>query len=55
MQDLRGYNMLPQSHEEAAYYTYGTPANGAGQYCHPKMLNFIFALDFNWDRWICER
>lgn len=41
-QDGRGCFVLPQKREEAAYYTYGTPTGGQGQYAHPNMLSFLF-------------
>ena len=47
-QDLRGFFVLPQAPEEAAYYTYGTPEGGAGQYAHPRMLTFIILLEHKW-------
>ncbi|MFC4484772.1 MULTISPECIES: penicillin-insensitive murein endopeptidase [Cupriavidus] len=43
-----GLHMLPQAPEEAAYYTYGTPSAGRGQYAHPNMLSFLFHLEFRW-------
>lgn len=47
-QDSRSYFILPQAPEEAAYYTYGTPTRGRGQYAHPQMLTFIFSLEHQW-------
>lgn len=47
-QDNRSYWMLPQNPEESGYYNYGTPGNGAGQYCHPNLLNFLFAAEHKW-------
>jgi penicillin-insensitive murein endopeptidase len=47
-QDRRGFFVLPQNPEESGYYTYGTPSDGAGQYAHPVMLNFLFWLEFHW-------
>lgn len=47
-QDSRNYFILPQAPEGAGYYTYGTPGLGAGQYCHPKTLSFIFLLEHRW-------
>jgi murein endopeptidase len=46
--DGRGYWSLPQLREEQSYYVYGTPPNGAGQFAHPRMLSFLFLLDFRW-------
>ena len=47
-QDSRGYFVLPQAPEGAAYYTYGTPGSGRGQYAHPQLLTFIFMLGHRW-------
>ena len=46
--DRRGYYMLPQRPLEAAYYTYGTPGRGAGQYAHPKLLSLLFLVEGQW-------
>lgn len=46
--DSRGYFVLPQIPEQAAYYTYGTPPGGAGQYAHPKLLSLIFMIEHRW-------
>jgi penicillin-insensitive murein endopeptidase len=46
--DSRGHFMLPQIPEQAAYYTYGTPPGGAGQYAHPKLLSLIFSIEHRW-------
>lgn len=46
--DRRGYYMLPQRPLEAAYYTYGTPPCGAGQYAHPKLLSLLFMVEGRW-------
>jgi len=46
--DARGYFMLPQRPEGAAYYPYGTPPEGAGQYAHPKLLSLIFMVEHRW-------
>lgn len=46
--DTRGYFMLPQRPEGAGYYTYGTPANGAGQYAHPALLTVLFRVEHEW-------
>ena len=54
-QDSRGYFVLPQAPEEAAYYTYGTPGRGVGQYAHAKMLTFIFHLEHRWGVLMLER
>lgn len=47
-QDGRNYWMLPQSPEEGGYYNYGTPGHGAGQYCHPNLLNFLLGAGRRW-------
>jgi len=47
-QDSRRYQVLPQSPEEAGYYSYGTPGSGAGQHAHPRMLTFLFWLEHRW-------
>lgn len=46
--DSRGYPVLPQRSGEGGYYTYGTPGNGAGQFAHPRMMTFLFQLEFRW-------
>jgi penicillin-insensitive murein DD-endopeptidase len=46
--DTRGHFVLPQRPEGAAYYTYGTPPEGAGQYAHPKLLSLIFMVEHRW-------
>jgi murein endopeptidase len=46
--DGRGYFMLPQRPGERAYYAYGTPAAGAAQYGHPRMISFLYHLEFLW-------
>lgn len=46
--DTRGYFMLPQAPEEAGYYTYGTPASGAGQYAHPRALTLLLLVERQW-------
>lgn len=46
--DARGYFVLPQKPQGAAYYTYGTPPNGAGQYAHPKLLSLLFMVEHRW-------
>lgn len=48
--DTRGYFNLPQRPEGAAYYTYGTPPNGAGQYGHPKLLSLILQVEQLWQQ-----
>jgi hypothetical protein len=48
--DSRRYFILPQSQGEAGYYTYGTPANGVGQYAHPVLINTLFAVEQQWMR-----
>ena len=47
-QDERGLFMLPQAPEEAGYYVYGTPINGAAQFAHPNMMSLIFAVEREW-------
>jgi murein endopeptidase len=46
--DSRGYFMLPQRPEDAGYYVYGTPRDGAGQYGHPAMLSLLFFVEREW-------
>jgi murein endopeptidase len=46
--DSRGYFMLPQAPEDAGYYVYGTPDQGAGQYAHPEMLTILFFIERQW-------
>lgn len=46
--DDRGYFMLPQFPEGTAYYVYGTPSQGAGQYAHPAMLSMLFCVENQW-------
>lgn len=48
IQDKRGFFILPQAPEECGYYTYGTPANGAGQYTHPALISVIFQVSHRW-------
>ena len=44
-QDSRGFFILPQAPEDAGYYVYGTPGNGASQYAHPKLMSILFAAE----------
>jgi penicillin-insensitive murein endopeptidase len=46
--DSRGYFMLPQAPEEAGYYVYGTPGDGAFQYAHPSMMTVILFVEREW-------
>jgi penicillin-insensitive murein DD-endopeptidase len=46
--DSRGFFMLPQQPEEAGYYTYGTPASGAGQYADPRLLSLLLLIEHRW-------
>jgi murein endopeptidase len=46
--DSRGFFTLPQRPEDAGYYTYGTPANGAGQYADPRLLSLLLLLEHRW-------
>ncbi|MYM39930.1 hypothetical protein [Duganella qianjiadongensis] len=46
--DPRGYFMLPQAPEDAGYYVYGTPGDGAAQFTAPKLLNLIFVVEREW-------
>jgi len=46
--DSRGYFMLPQAPEDAGYYVYGTPEQGAGQYAHPTLMTVIFFIEREW-------
>lgn len=51
-QDSRRYFMLPQTPEDAGYYTYGRlngrPSHGAFQYAHPAMLTAILRVEREW-------
>lgn len=47
-QDSRGYFMLPQAPDDAGYYVYGTPLDGAGQYAHPALLCVLFFVERAW-------
>jgi murein endopeptidase len=46
--DSRGYFMLPQAPEEAGYYVYGTPGQGAGQYADPVLMTVLFVVERQW-------
>ena len=46
--DDRGFFMLPQAPEGAAYYVYGTPAEGAGQYAHPALMTMLLFVEMQW-------
>ena len=46
--DTRGYFMLPQAPEDAAYYVYGTPDRGRAQYADPRLLSVIFYIAREW-------
>ena len=46
--DSRGYFMLPQAPEDAGYYAYGTPSQGAGQYAHPALLSVLCFVEREW-------
>lgn len=46
--DERSYFMLPQAPEDAGYYVYGTPTNGAGQFGHPALLSVLFFVEREW-------
>jgi penicillin-insensitive murein endopeptidase len=46
--DSRGYFMLPQAPEDAGYYVYGTPLQGAGQYAHPSLMSVLFFIEREW-------
>jgi hypothetical protein len=48
MDNLSKKWMLPQRPEESGYYTYGTPANGEGQFTHPAALSVLFDVEANW-------
>ena len=47
--------MLPQFYEGGGYYVYGTPASGAGQYAHPKMMTFLLRLAHDWSGTDCRK
>lgn len=46
--DSRRYFMLPQAPEDAGYYVYGTPGNGAFHYAHPSMMTAILRVEREW-------
>lgn len=46
--DSRGFFMLPQAPEQSAYYTYGTPARGEGQFAHPKLISLVCMVEHRW-------
>jgi murein endopeptidase len=46
--DSRGYFMLPQAPEDAGYYVYGTPGQGAGQYSHPLLMTVLLFVEREW-------
>jgi murein endopeptidase len=46
--DSRSFFMLPQKPEDAGYYTYGTPAKGAGQYADPRLLSLLLLIEHRW-------
>lgn len=46
--DSRGYFMLPQAPEDAGYYVYGSPTQGAGQYAHPAMMSMLLFVERQW-------
>ncbi len=50
IKDSRGFFKLPQDPEQGGvgYYTYGTPALGAGQFAHPKLLSLLDLVEFRW-------
>ena len=50
IKDSRGFFKLPQDPEQGGYgyYTYGTPARGAGQFAHPKLLSLLNLVEFRW-------
>lgn len=48
LKDSRGYFMLPQGPEDAGYYTYGTPARGAGQYADPRLISLLLMVEHCW-------
>lgn len=50
IKDSRGYFKLLQKPEQGGYgyYTYGTPAHGAGQYAHPRLLSVLNLIEHRW-------
>jgi len=50
IKDARGFFKLPQDPEQGGhgYYTYGTPARGAGQFAHPKLLSLLNLVEHRW-------
>ena len=51
-QDSRSYFMLPQTPQDAGYYTYGQldgrPSRGAYQYAQPTMMTAILRVEREW-------
>lgn len=48
VQDSRGFFILPQTPEEAGYYTYGTPGQGRSQYADPRLMTLILQIEYRW-------
>jgi penicillin-insensitive murein DD-endopeptidase len=46
--DTRKFFVLFQAPEDAGYYVYGTPGNGAAQYAHPKLMTLLLAVEWQW-------
>lgn len=46
--DKRGLFIILQAPEDAGYYVYGTPGDGAGQYAHPAMMTAILRVEREW-------
>lgn len=46
--DGRRFFMLPQAPEDAGYYVYGTPGDGAAQYAHPAMMTLPRMVEREW-------
>ena len=53
IKDSHGFFNLPQHPEQDCYdyYTYGTPAQGAGQYAHPKLLSLLNLVEHRLQGW----
>jgi murein endopeptidase len=50
VKDSRGFFKVPQNPEQGGhgYYTYGTPARGAGQFAHPRLLSLLNFIEHRW-------
>lgn len=48
IKDTCGFFILPQRFEGGGYYTYGTPAEGRGQYADPMMISVLLEVATRW-------